>query len=1147
MKPAGTWSVKGIDSITRELAKKAAHQRGMTLGQWLNEVVRHQAAEADERPAEQDRRAAADPDIAGRLDELAEQLRALVRKEQSTAVARFASPDEAEAAGLAEVIERIERNEAATAKTLDVINARLDELAGQMREMASRVSEHDGSADAMKTGELETALRNVMEHLEQSEARTSETLEHIQRRLDDVAAQATEATAMAGSGEGGKTLADIEQRLDVLNGHLAEIRERTDEETRAYVDAHLEKLAERVEAVYRTSQGLPGKVEGLVSEIAESRFGEIESRIDTMVSRLRARLEEMASGALEADRIAARVDELDRKLDKVASQAASAQELDGMRAAIEQLSLRVDTKADRKDFDAIARRLETFIAGLKEERSKNSPASDLEKRVLELERTLRRISESGEGPAAAVAGETAIRLEKSIELIEKRLGKAEDRLNHLPVLENSIAALNRALEDMQLSAEEPGEGAHEEIRALQEGLEAVKDAASRSDTRTQETLKAVHETLAHIIDKLDTFEKGAETDAVKPGGPVPGKEKEPEEAGSENGRQAQRQEERAETAAPDIVSRLASEAAKAAKVADSAPETSETPMKTGKTAGSGNAAEKTETVAAEDAPLKEDFIAAARRAAMAASGKAGNSAHAGSQGLIERLRKRRNDRDDESAAAAADGNSAKIRPRHDEDGSGEEEDRRRPFSLSFFGRNRKDPEAAGETGEAVGETEEAVEATGGSRRRRLLLMGVVLLAAVSALIMRQQQNEEASDAPAPVLSAPVEGKKTDDAPAARKASETPDARKSSMIEDGERRAASNRSTYLFEKLNARIAALSDAEDRAGKPEGIITASLGKAEEKASTAQKRAEDGRKTDATEEVGTPALRTAAAKGDPKAQFIVGSHYLERRDFARAAEWFEKAAKRGLAVAQYRFGTLHERGRGVPRNAKEALKWYEKAAKAGNVKAMHNLAVLLTNGQGGRTSYADAARWFLSAARHGLRDSQYNLAVLYQRGLGVLKDEEEAYKWFGIAARIGDADAARLRDSLKSRLDKATLRRLDREIASWKPARAIKEANFILVNHPEWRSKTETAAASASVPGKQGTSLSGPARIRRIQELLNRLGYDVGKADGKMGNRTANAIRLFQLQAGLPVNGQPGEQVLRLLERRAGGNVRRKGDPSA
>ena len=1129
MKPASTWSVKGIDSITRELAKKAAHERGMTLGQWLNDVIKRQADAAGEKPAKNGKRQGADPDIAHKLDELAEQLRALVQKEQSTAVSRFTPPDEAEAAGLADVIERIERNEAATAKTLDVIHARLDELTEQMRNVAARVTEQSDAASVAKGGELETALRNVMEHLEQSEARTSETLEHIQRRLNDVAAQAAEATELASSGDGGKMLADIEKRLDVLNGHLAEIRERTDEDTRAYVDSHLEKLAERVDAVYRTSQGLPGKVEGLVSEIAESRFGEIEARIDSMVSRLRSRLEEMASGALEFDRVSARVDELDRKLDQVASQAASAQELEGMRAAIEQLSLQVEAKADKKDFDAITRRLETFITTLKEDRSGGGATSDLEKRVLELEETLRRISESGEGPAAAAAEETAARLEESIRLIEKRLEKAEDRLNHMPVLENSIAALNRALEDMQLSGDDTGGEPEGEIRALQEGLEAVKEAAATSDARTRETLKAVHETLAHIIDKLDTFEKEGELRSTTPTGT---QEQDSATAGGA-AEHAGRPSGVAKTPdAGDMVSRLASEAAKAAQAADSMTEGAAAPDRTDVTAprGSGKSGEAAST---GDAPLKEDFIAAARRAAMAAASGNGTDAAASGPGLIERLRMRK-----DRQADAGIGENGSRTPRDEVETTDEEG--RKAFSLSFFGRSRKTKDAAAE--EEPTATEEIAEAAGGSRRRRLLLMGVVLLAAVSALIMRQQQNAKTPEAAAPVLSAPMKDKATDASPAAPKVRQENGA--SAPGSAGNRKGA-NRSTYLFEKLNARIAALSDTSEEAKEPDRIITASLGTSEEKVSGISRKPAKETETKASDGIGTPALRAAAEKGDPRAQFIMGSHYLEKRDFAKAAEWFEKAARRGLAVAQYRLGTLYERGRGVSRDAKEALKWYEKAAKAGNVKAMHNLAVMLTNGQGGRTSYAEAARWFLSAARHGLRDSQYNLAVLYQRGLGVLKDDEEAYKWFGIAARIGDADAARLRDSLKAGLDKKTIVRLDREIASWKPARAVKEANFIVVDRPEWRSRKPTQATAASA--EPGRALDGPTRIRRIQELLKRLGYDVGPADGKMGNRTANAIRLFQLQAGLPVNGQPSDTVLRLLERRVSGNGPRNARPSA
>ena len=72
---------------------------------------------------------------------------------------------------------------------------------------------------------------------------------------------------------------------------------------------------------------------------------------------------------------------------------------------------------------------------------------------------------------------------------------------------------------------------------------------------------------------------------------------------------------------------------------------------------------------------------------------------------------------------------------------------------------------------------------------------------------------------------------------------------------------------------------------------------------------------------EAGPEALRRAAASGNPIAQFVVATNYLEDRsrapDYANAAQWLAKAAQQGLAPAEYRLGTLYERGRGFSRSA--------------------------------------------------------------------------------------------------------------------------------------------------------------------------------------------------------------------------------------
>src|ERR1700761_6009088 len=39
MSSAGPWSVKGIDPKAREIAKDLARRSGMTLGEWLNQMI----------------------------------------------------------------------------------------------------------------------------------------------------------------------------------------------------------------------------------------------------------------------------------------------------------------------------------------------------------------------------------------------------------------------------------------------------------------------------------------------------------------------------------------------------------------------------------------------------------------------------------------------------------------------------------------------------------------------------------------------------------------------------------------------------------------------------------------------------------------------------------------------------------------------------------------------------------------------------------------------------------------------------------------------------------------------------------------------------------------------------------------------------
>lgn len=187
----------------------------------------------------------------------------------------------------------------------------------------------------------------------------------------------------------------------------------------------------------------------------------------------------------------------------------------------------------------------------------------------------------------------------------------------------------------------------------------------------------------------------------------------------------------------------------------------------------------------------------------------------------------------------------------------------------------------------------------------------------------------------------------------------------------------------------------------------------------------------------VGPLSLRLAAANGDPSAEFEVAVRLDEGRgvprDIDEAVIWYQRSAARGFAPAQYRLGTLYERGLGVTADRGRAMAWYKSAAEKGNVKAMHNFAVLSASGD--PVDFRTAAHWFSEAATRGLVDSQYNLAVLYETGRGVTRDLKQAYKWFALAARGGDKEAVRRRDRVKWMLNATELKAAEALVRSWKP----------------------------------------------------------------------------------------------------------------
>ena len=275
---------------------------------------------------------------------------------------------------------------------------------------------------------------------------------------------------------------------------------------------------------------------------------------------------------------------------------------------------------------------------------------------------------------------------------------------------------------------------------------------------------------------------------------------------------------------------------------------------------------------------------------------------------------------------------------------------------------------------------------------------------------------------------------------------------------------------------------------------------------------------------DAGPAALREAAAAGDPRALFEIGNRYAEgqgvTKDLTQAANWFEKSASKGFAPALYRLGNMNEKGLGISRDLAKAIDFYQQSAQAGNASAMHNLAVLYASGASGSPDNASAVHWFTEAAERGVKDSQYNLGILAAKGLGMPVNLEESYKWFALAAKAGDKDAADKRDQIGAALTPEKLERAKGTVELWKAKPLNPDANSLDI--PEGWSD-EKPVTTASVDMKKA--------VRNIQLILQKNGYDVGTADGVMGNRTRNAIAEIQKANGQEPTGEVNQQLVQLL----------------
>ncbi len=1170
MKPGIPWSVKGIDGRAREVAKDAARAEGLTLGEWLNQKILESAQKDAEltaratrkksvssvsrRTAREPRREPAaasapaskdggDNAVTRKLDELFEPIASLqVPAQAAPAPAPAPSrPDPLEGGAsihaMQHLLDRIESGEQRTHASLDLLGDRVERLGSRVEEIAERPVDIK-ARDIPGFSALEGAVRNIVDHIAKSETQSRDTISSLQGRLSELNGKIENPAKPAGVSS--EVIAGLERRMAELAAQVEGVAGSVgDDKLKQVFEARIRELAERIDTVRHSAEAMGQKAEATASEAARKQAEAIEQRLAALVAEAEEKLSGSGDGDSRLAEIHAEIGKLNNRFEQIRQEAASENEVQALRSALEKLSSRVE---ETPGLEPIAQ-IEQRIAELSEQLEAVSyPAAELQPQIGQLEQRIQAL-DSQIATSAGVAQPDPV-LAEQIAQIEHRLAATEQQLGSLGTIENSIQQLFASLEQsraetrelisgMGTGAPEAGdEGSPSELKALQDGLAAVRANAEAADQRTQETLEAVHETLAQIIDKLGELDRGGNASGMEAasgidditasaaaaaaamaaaGAP---------EAGSARAGQPVPPAAEAEGHQPAAFSPFedpssidAAAAAAPAPVAPAAPAPEQagaggndwlSVVRAHMTQQHGGVSAQAMPAAAAAGAGHVDFIAAARRAAAAATpnGPAGATLTAGA-GLGD----------------VPMGNADDV------------QQSRLASLLSRKGQKQSGNAAAGK---AEGKA---------SSRKRLVLAALVLLTAVSAYAVNSgmllKKPTKQSSLSGPVLNQQIQP--------VRQAAVEPASTVANKID-----LPANASPVELPQP-APVAAAAGM-DAASPADPMTTASIVPAQSDPMLSQSPSALGQPLTAgvaapvqsaelPEQIGTAELRQAALRGDVRAQFIVASRYLEGRvigrDHEAAAYWYAKAANGGLSAAQYRIGTLYERGSGVQQDKLEAISWYAKAAEQGNVKAMHNLAVLSADSTVGKPDMVRAAKWFGAAAAHGLPDSQYNFAVLNERGLGVQKNANEAYKWYLLAARQGDRDAIKKADALKGQLDGGTVASIAQLVETWKPEPASREANLVSVSEPSWgvqQPSREASAGRAPAPVPMNAqpvqTLTAKDQVKLAQKLLAQKGFDAGSADGEMGTRTANAIRLYQLRNGLPVNGSVSKQLLDHLQ---------------
>ncbi|CAL4866223.1 hypothetical protein MMA231_00461 [Asticcacaulis sp. MM231] len=520
------WSVKGIDAKAREVAKDLARRSGMTLGEWLNQMIlegEDVAALISRERAQSERvaapvraaRRAPEPEIYEEdeavyeerprvrrapayrevgYNELSDTVGRMARNDvpksrsaapYSTGARQGAMPGDLRRKSIFEGRPRYDDGYTAEEAQYQAASSDLSRVARALESLGARMETSEARSATAVRG-VSSAVETVLSRLERSEAAHAETQGRIEEQSQEVqssferlARTEEDHGLFAERLEQAERLIDAQaERLEGLSGHVREARERA-----AKVEEQL-KSPQAQEAV-RAVEGALGKLANQLYE-GEARTRDTLQDVRQDMVGLSHRMAQVE--LRDPDRAAQAL------IDKVVAQlahrleAAEAQ-TNGAIKTLEQAFKSLDSRVNRVEEGGDVTDSESI-------KSLTGLAADLSRRVEELRQDLFSALQTGKQEtielAVKVVGE---RIEQS----EQRSAGAIEKLGQdvLRVADN----LNRRVAGVEASS-------HEQLTRVSRDVQRVADSIDGRLSRTENThaqaLERLGGEIARISERLGT-------------------------------------------------------------------------------------------------------------------------------------------------------------------------------------------------------------------------------------------------------------------------------------------------------------------------------------------------------------------------------------------------------------------------------------------------------------------------------------------------------------------------------------------------------------------------------------------------------------------------------------------------------------------